>query len=189
MLSYNEIKPGKLILFEGEPYQVMESHVFRKQQRKPVNQTKMKHLKTGKVVEYSFHQSEKVEEVEVNKRELKYLYQKRDEVWFCAPDDPSDRIMLSEDVVSHALQFIRPEETVMAVEFDDEIFSIEIPVKVHLKVRQAPPNIKGNTSSGGSKKVTLETGYIVDTPLFIETGDIIEVNTETGEYVTRVEKR
>jgi elongation factor P len=189
MLTYNEIKPRKFIELEGEPYEVLSSHVFRKQQRKPVNQTKLRNLLTDKVTEYSFHQSEKVEEADLETKEAKFLYQKRDELWFSDPSDPSDRYQLAADVVGDAISYIRPNDTVSTLVYRDEIIGLKVPIKVHLKVTQAPPNIKGNTSSGGTKPVTLETGATVNTPLFIEVGDTVEVNTETGEYVTRVEKR
>ena len=91
LLEYNEITEKKYIVLEGQPYEVISSHVFRKQQRKPVNATKLKNLMTGKVTEYSFHQSEKVEEAEVDEREVKYLYNNRGQYWFCDINDPSNR--------------------------------------------------------------------------------------------------
>src|SRR3954471_2270467 len=83
MLEYNEILPKKVILLDGEPYEVLDAHVFRKQQRKPVNQTKLRHLITGKVTEQAFHVSEKVPEADLSTKNVKYLYQNRGEWWFC----------------------------------------------------------------------------------------------------------
>ncbi|PIP87376.1 hypothetical protein COW81_00675 [Candidatus Campbellbacteria bacterium CG22_combo_CG10-13_8_21_14_all_36_13] len=185
MLAYNEIKQKKVIVYEGEPYEVLSSHVFRKQQRKPVNATKLKNLISGKVTEYSFHQSESVEEAELNKKNLKYLYRKGNEVWLCEENNPAERLSVPYDQIQNELNYTRVNDLVTALIYDDEIIGFSTPLKVVLEVKDAPPNIKGNTSSGGNKVVTLETGAKVTTPLFIEAGDKIEVNTETGEYTGR----
>src|SRR4051812_27964244 len=99
LLEYNEITKKKYIVFEGEPYEILDSHVFRKQQRKPVNQVKMRHLIGGRVVEHSFHQSEKAEEAEIESRKIKYLYTNKGEFWFSEENDPSKRMSYSEDQV------------------------------------------------------------------------------------------
>jgi elongation factor P len=88
ILEYNEVTEKRFIVMDGQPYEVLSSHVFRKQQRKPVNATKLKNLMTGKVTEYSFHQSEKVAEAEIDEREVKYLYNNRGEWWFTDAKDP-----------------------------------------------------------------------------------------------------
>jgi elongation factor P len=95
-LDYSEIVPRKIILVDDEPYEVVSSHVFRKQQRKPVNATKLKNLLSGKVTEYSFHQSEKIEEAEIDEREVKFLYSNRGEWWFADPKNPADRFKVPE---------------------------------------------------------------------------------------------
>ena len=99
MLEYNEIRERKVIIYEDEPYEVVSSHVFRKQQRKPVNATKLKNLLTGKVLEISFHVSEKVEEADMSTRDIKYLYANKGEYWFCEVNDPSKRFSLPAAIV------------------------------------------------------------------------------------------
>src|SRR3989304_10442382 len=99
MLEYNEVKEHKYIIFEDEPYEVVSSHVFRKQQRKPVNATKLRNLLTGKITERSFHQSEKVEEAEIIAREIKYLYTNKGEYWFSEINDLSKRFKLEAEMV------------------------------------------------------------------------------------------
>ncbi len=188
MLSYSDVKPGAFIELDGEPYEVLDSHVFRKQQRKPVNQTKLKNLISGKVREHSFHQSDTVEEAEVGRRTLKYLYTKGEEVWLCNPEDPSDRHSVPNTIIENELKYTKVNENIEALIFNEEIIGFSIPIKVELEVTQAPPNIRGNTSAGGNKKVVTETGLEVTTPLFIEAGDIIEINTGTGDYISRVSK-
>src|SRR5215212_1823631 len=106
MLEYNEITLRKYIIFENEPYEVLDSHVFRKQQRKPVNATKLRNLITGNIKEISFHVSEKVEEAEIEKRDVKYLYSNRGQHWFTEVNDPSKRFQLEEAVVGEKIKFI-----------------------------------------------------------------------------------
>lgn len=189
MFDYNEIKEGKYIIFEGEPYEVLTSHVFRKQQRKPVNATKLKNLISGRVVEHSFHVSDKAVEAEIEKRTIKFLYVNRGEYWFCAENDPSQRFQLPADIIEELQQkFLKANLLVTALAFDDKVFAIQLPIKLALKVKDAPPGIKGDSSRGGLKQIVLETGATINAPLFINTDDIIEVNTQTGEYVSRAEK-
>lgn len=189
MLEYNEILPKKVILLDGEPYEVLDAHVFRKQQRKPVNQTKLRHLITGKVTEQAFHVSEKVEEADLSTKSVKYLYSNRGENWFCAESNPGDRFMLSQETIGTGSQFMKPNMIVSALIFDEKIIGIKLPIKMDLVVKEAPPAVKGNTAQGGSKLIELETGATLNAPLFINEGDIVRINTETGQYVERVDKK
>ena len=186
LLEYNEIKERKYIIYENEPYEVLTSHVFRKQQRKPVNATKLKNLITGSVKEISFHVSEKVEEAEIDSKEIKFLYNNRGEYWFTDPTDPSKRTSLKDEVVGPAGKFLKANTVVSILTFKDRHVGLKLPIKVELKVVEAPPAVKGDTAKGGSKQAKLETGATINVPLFINEGEIIRVNTETEEYVERV---
>lgn len=188
MLEYNEILPKRVILLDGEPYEVLDAHVFRKQQRKPVNQTKLRHLITGRITEQAFHVSEKVEEADLSTKQVKFLYNNRGQWWFCAIDNPADRFELSEDLIGTQGQFMRANMEVEALVFDEKIISIRLPIKMDLKVKDAPPAVKGNTAQGGSKQITLETGAVINAPLFINEGDIVRINTQDCQYVERVDK-
>ena len=196
MLEYNEILKGKVILVGDEPYEVLDAHVFRKQQRKPVNQTKLRHLITGKVTEQAFHVSEKVQEADLSTKSVKYLYAKQGlpagrqgEQWFCDEKNQADRFMLSAETIGTGGNFMKPNMLVEALVFDEQIIGIKIPIKMELRVTDAPPAVRGNTSQGGSKLITLETGTTLNAPLFINEGDIVRINTTTGEYVERVDKK
>ena len=186
LLEYNEVTERKYIIVDGQPYEVLTSHEFRKQQRKPVNATKLKNLITGKVTEYSFHQSEKIEEAEIETKEVKYLYTSKGEYWFCEAGDPSKRFKLPTEIVGTAIQFIKANTVMDAYVFDEKIMGVRLPIKADLKVVEAPPAVKGDTAKGGNKQLKLETGAVINGPLFIEEGEVIRVNTETGEYVERV---
>lgn len=185
MLDYSEVKPHKFIVIEGVPYEVLASHVFRKQQRKPVNDTKLRNLITGKVAEISFHQNEKVEEAELDTRTVKFIYQSKGEYWFCEQNDPSKRFQLSSEIIGEPGRFLKANMLVDLLEFQGKLLGVKLPIKVMLKVTEAPPSIKGNTAQGGNKVIKLETGAEVNAPLFVNEGDQVIVNTETGEYVER----
>ncbi len=188
ILSYNEIVQKKVIEYNGEPYEVLSSHVFRMQQRKPVNQTKMKHLVSGKVLEVSFHQNENVPEADISTINAQYLYTNRGESWFAEEGNPKNRFSFPEDSVHEKIQWLKTNSTVEVMLFKEKPVTIKIPVKVDLKVTDAPPAVKGDTATGGNKLVTLESGAQINTPLFINEGDILRINTDTGEYTERVEK-
>lgn len=187
MLEYNEIVERKYIVFNGEPWEVLSSHVFRKQQRKPVNATKLKNLITGKVTEQSFHVSEKVEEAEIDSKEAKYLYNNKGEYWFCEPNDPSKRFSLSDSVMGPRGKFLKVNSVIEVLSFEDTTIGIKMPIKVELKVVEAHPAVKGNTAQGATKIVKLETGAEINVPMFIKEGEIVRVNSETGEYAERAE--
>lgn len=186
MLEYNEITVGKFIIYQNEPWEVLASHVFRKQQRKPVNATKLRNLITGRVTEYSFHQSEKAEEADLEFKDIKFIYAQKGEYWFHEDGDPSKRFTLKEEQIGYGSKFLKKDAVASAMIFDDKIIGVKMPIKVELKVVEAPPAIKGNTAQGGNKVVKVETGASVNAPLFINEGDIIKINTENGEYVERV---
>ncbi len=187
-LQYNELTVKKTVVMDGDPYLVLSNSISKKDRQKASNNVKMKNLRTGGVVDRTFHQSDVLEEADIEKRDVKFLYANRGEYWFCAPDNPGDRFNLSEDVVGSLADFVTENSIVQAVVFDDEIMSVITPIKVELKVKEASEAVKGNTSSGATKEVTLETGFLIQVPQFINQGDIIAVNTEQGSYSERIEK-
>ncbi len=188
MLEYNEITLRKYIVFEKEPWEVLDAHVFRKQQRKPVNATKLKNLLNGRVMEHSFHVSDKVEEAEIISRKVKYLFTNRGEWWFCSENNPADRFQLADTLIGDCRKFLKLNSTIEALQFEDKIFGVKLPIKVDLLVKEAPPAVRGDTAKGGNKIVTLETGATLNAPMFVNPGDVLRINTETGEYVERVTK-
>lgn len=186
MLNYNEINKGKFIVLDGAPYEVLSSNILRKQQRKPTNQVKLKNLMTGKTAEKSLGQSDSAPEADIETQNIVYLYNNRGEFWFRDVNDKSKRFNLSEEIVGDQIKFIKENSEIIALVFDDKVISIKIPIKAELKVTEAPPAVRGNTAQGANKQVTLETGATINAPIFINEGDIVRVNTETGEYAERV---
>jgi elongation factor P len=151
-----------------------------------VNATKLRNLITGSVKEISFHVSEKVDEAEIDKREVKYLYSNRGEYWFCEATDPSKRFQLTEALVGTKVKFLKPNTIIKALSFDEQFIDVELPIKVDLKVIEAPDAVRGDTAKGGNKQIKLETGATINAPMFIKEGEIVRINTDTGEYVERV---
>lgn len=191
LLEYNEIRQGKIIIHNDEPCVVLDSHVARTQQRKPQNAVKLRSLKTGKAYNEVFHVSDSAEEADLEKREVKFLYANRGEYWFADPKDPSNRFKFDESLLGgNTAKFLKPNENVTALVWtndddEEETIGVTLPVKVTFGVKEAPPAVKGDTAKGGSKQVTLENGTVINAPLFVEAGDKIVVNTETGEYTER----
>ncbi len=188
VLSYSEVVPKKVIVVDSEPYEVLSSHVFRMQMRKPVNQTKLRNLKSGRVIEKSFHQAESIDEADIEYEDITFLFHKRGEYWFSEKDNPKNRFMLSDDIIGDRGHWLKQNADVEAMRFEGEVIGIQLPIKLDLKVTEAPPAVKGNTVQGGTKVVTLETGATVNAPMFINEGDVLRINTETGDYVERVSK-
>ncbi len=187
MLEYNEIVPKKIILLNKEPFEVIDSQVSRKQQRKPVNQVKLRNVLSGRVTEMAFHVSEKAEEADISTKSVKFLFNNKGALWFCTENDPSDRFELPAEIVGPAWQFLKPNSIVDAAVFDEKIISVRIPIKVELRVKEAPPAVRGNTAQGGQKQIVLETGAVINAPLFVNEGDMVRVNTELNSYVERVD--
>ncbi len=188
MLSYTELKKGIIFAMDGQPYEIVESHFLRMQQRKAVVQTKIRNLISGKIFERNFQPSDSFEEVEVERQTAVFIYQSKGAFWFHQEGDQKNRFLLAAEILGAGAQFLIPNTKVTAIVFQDKIIKVLMPIKMDLKVVEAPPSIKGSTAQGGSKSVTLETGAKISTPLFINTGDIVRVNIETGEYVERMEK-
>lgn len=186
MLNYNDVKPGVAVLIDGEPYVCTWNNIMQKQQRRPVNQTKMRHLIKGNSIEHSFQQADKLQEAEIETKTAVFIYERKGEWFFHDASDKSKRFTVTEEMVGDSGKFLKDNTEVETLWFDEKLFRVKLPVKVELKVTEAPPDVRGNTAQGGSKIVELETGTSINVPMFVKQGDVIRINTETGEYVERV---
>jgi len=184
MLGITELKTGRKIIWNGEPYQIIDYLHSMIGRGGAVMRTKLKNLITGAVIDITFAGAEKVEEAEISKSHAQYLYHDGDEYQFM--DTASyDQFSLSKNVLGNASLYLIEGMEVSILNWNSRPINVEIPVKVTLKVTDAPPGLKGDTASGGDKVVTLETGLQVTTPLFVKTGDSLIINTEKGSYVSR----
>ncbi len=190
-LQYSEIREKKIIIYANEPCEVIDSHVARTQQRKPQNQVKLRSLISGKTISATFHVSDTADEADIEKREVKFLYHNRGEYWFCDIDNPKNRFELDSSLVGDSGKFFKENGVVTALiwtneDGEEKTIKITLPIKMEFKIKEAPPAVRGDTSKSGNKIITLENGTTLNAPMFIEEGDTIRVNTETGEYVERV---
>jgi elongation factor P len=185
-LAYNELTKGTLFILDGAPYEVIEMNFLRMQQRKATVQTRIRNLITGKLLDRNWQASDSFEEAEIERRNAIFIYASKGEYWFHAEGDPKARFSLAAELVGDQGQFLKPNTKVQTMVFNDKVIKVEIPIKMDFKVIEAPPAIRGNTSQGGTKVVVVEGGAKVNAPLFVNEGDMIRVNTTTGDYVERV---
>lgn len=183
-MDLTDLKKGELVLYNDQPHEIMWSQFVRMQQRKPVMQTKLRNLITGKVLDYSFKSGERIEGAEVSRQTAQYLYADDAGAHFMN-NDTYEQVDLPKAISEDKVGYLKEGENVALKIFDGRPISIELPIKVELKVVSTVPGLKGDTATGGTKPATLETGLTVNVPLFIKEGDVVRVNTETGEYTER----
>lgn len=188
MISYFDLRKGAEFILDGDPYEVLEFQQIFKAQDVVTARTKIKNLISGKIIEKTFHKGDSFQEADLRKIEAKFIYGNRGKFVFAKADDPSARFELTQEQIGYAYKFLKLNLIVTGVMFKDKIINIALPIKVQFKVKEAPPGIKGDRAQGGTKTVVVETGAEIQAPLFVEQDDIIEINTETGEYARRVEK-
>ena len=189
MLSINDLQNGIYIVYEEAPYQIIELRHLHMGRGGASIQTKIKNLKTGRVLSRNFKPADQFQQAEIEKRQVKYLYSHKGEFWFSEESNPQSRFFLREDILGDTTHFLKPNTLVESLNFKGQILNINLPIKIDFKVIDAPPGVRGNTAQGGTKTVIIETGTSIVVPLFVNEGDIIRVNTKTGEYAERVEKR
>lgn len=188
MLSINDLESGSLIILEGDPYQVLEvahQHIGRGGSS---IQTKLRNLKTGQVYNRNYKPADQFPEADVEKRSLMFLYGHRGDFIFTDPSNPKNRFTLKEDKIGGAVRWLKKNTPVTAIFFNDELLNFTVPVKMDFEVTEAAPGLQGDRSQAGTKMVTIETGAIIQVPLFINQEDIIRINTEKGEYAERITK-
>lgn len=183
-LDFSELKKGVVMVYNNQPHEIMLASFVRMQQRKPVMQMKMRNLLTGKVVEYSAKSGESFERADITRQKVQFLYADHEGAHFMN-NETFETVDIGKELSDDKVCYLKEGTEVHLIYFDDKPISVELPIKVDLKVKSTPPGIKGDTATGGSKPATLETGLTVNVPLFINEGDKIRVNTDTGQYVER----
>lgn len=184
MLNINDVKTGKNIVHEKAPYSVLFHEQSKTGRGGSVLRTKLKNLITGAVLDKTFQGAEQLEEADIRKSKAQFLYKEGAEYAFM-DNESYEQFILSKEVLGSATDYLVEGTEIIILNFNDSPINIEIPAKVTLKVVEAPPGTKGNSVSTGGKVVVLETGLHVSTPLFVNEGDSIFVNTEKGTYSGR----
>jgi len=184
-LDINDLKRGGLITIDGSPYTVLSvKHVHMGRGGASV-QAKLRNLRTGKVLDKNFKPADNIEEANIKKLDAEFIYERNGEYWFHERGDKGKRFLLTGDVIGEQTKFLKGGIGVRSLIFNGEVINVELPTKADYKVIEAPPNVKRGTAQGGSKIVTIETGARINAPLFVEEGDLIRINTDTGEYAER----
>ncbi len=184
MLGINEIKTGKNIILDGAPFVVLYHEHSKMGRAGSVLRTRLRNLLTGAVLEKTFQGAERVEEADITKSKAQYLYPEGSNFAFMNMES-YEQFSLSKETLGNTVDYLIEGTEVSVLEFNGSPVNIELPVKMTLRVVEAPPGIKGNTVSTGGKMIKLETGLTLSAPLFVNEGDSIIVNTERGEYVSR----
>lgn len=184
MYDTSQFKRGLKILFKDEPYAIVEFQHVKPGKGGAFIRTKLKNLITGKVLDETFRSGEKVEEPDVEEKEVQYLY--RDGEGFHMMDMTSyEETIIMEEVVGQAADYFQENASLNVLFYNGSPVSIDLPPSVELKVAQTDPGLKGDTASGATKPATLETGAVVQVPLFINEGEVLKIDTTTGKYIER----
>lgn len=185
MISAGDFKNGVTVEIDGNIYQILEFQHVKPGKGAAFVRTKLKNIISGGVVEKTFRPTEKFPKAHIDRKDMQYLY--RDGDLFNFMDvETYDQIALNEDVVGDSLKFVKENEVVKICSHNGNVFSVEPPLFVELAITETDPGFKGDTAQGATKPATVETGAIVMVPLFVEQGDVLKIDTRSGEYLSRV---
>jgi len=184
MYSTAEFRKGLKIEIDGKPYVIVESQHVKPGKGGAFVRTKLKNLSTGQVLEQTFRSGAKVERPDLEEKRVQYLYQEGDQFVFM-DTETYDQVYVVEEYLGEAVSFLQPNIEVKLSYYKGKPIGVELPTFVELAVTHTEPGLKGDTATGATKPATLETGYVVQVPLFIEEGDILKIDTRTGEYLER----
>lgn len=184
MISTNEFHTGITIELEGDIYNVLEFQHVKPGKGAAFVRSKLKNLRTGSIVDRTFRAGEKIARAHLERKEMEFLY--RDDDLFHMMDMESyDQIALTAEQIGQGVKYLKENDRLNVLMHGEEVVGVDVPLTVILKVAEAEPGIKGDTASGATKHATLETGLVVQVPLFVNSGDSIKVDTRTGAYVER----
>jgi elongation factor P len=184
VISTNQFKVGMTIRYEGDTYRIAEYQHVKPGKGGAFVRTKLRNVTTGSLVERTFRPETKFEQLRTESRTMTYLYDEPDQVVFM-DQESFEQLVVPKGNLTGRFDLMTPNMPVEVIHIDGEPFDVELPTFVDLKIEDTAAGVRGDTVSGGSKAATLETGAVVQVPLFIEPGDVIRIDTRTREYVTR----
>lgn len=185
LVSTNEFKGGLKVMFDGDPCSIIENEFVKPGKGQAFNRVKLRNLKTDRVVERTFKSGETLEAADVLDMEMQYLYNDGEQ-WHFMVSDTFEQHAADANAVGDALKWLKEQDTCIVTVWNGAPISVTPPNFVELTITETDPGIRGDTSGGGGKPATLETGAVVRVPLFVQTGEVIKVDTRTGDYVSRV---
>ena len=184
MISTNDFKTGVTVEIDGDAWQVVDFQHVKPGKGAAFVRAKMRNLCTGSVVERTFNAAERLPNANVERKDMQYLYQDGD-MYVFMDNETYEQLELNKAQLGNAINFLKENMNVKISSFNERILGVELPNTVELKVVETEPGIKGDTATGGSKNATMDTGYVVKVPLFINEGDVLRIDTRTGEYIER----
>jgi len=184
VISSNDFRNGVTIELDGAVFSVIEFQHVKPGKGSAFVRTKLRNVKTGAVVERTFNAGERLTRAHLERREMQYLYANGDEYTFMDTES-FEQVTLSPTELGDALHFLKENMTIALMQYQGTTIGVDLPNSVELKVVETDPGLRGDTATGGTKPATLETGYVVRVPLFIENGDVLIVDTRSGEYLSR----
>ena len=184
MISVNDFKTGMTVEYEGGLWQVLEFQHVKPGKGAAFVRSKLRNLRNGNIQEKTFRAGEKIKRAHIDHKKMQYLYASGDTHAFM-DTNTYEQIELSSSQIEHELNFIKENMNVDMIMYEGEILGIDLPKNVELVVSETEPGLKGDTVSGGSKSATMETGLVVQVPLFINQGDTLVISTDEGKYVSR----
>ncbi len=189
MATYNtnEFKPGLKVMLDGDPCSIIENVFVKPGKGQAFNRVKFRNLKTGRVLEKTYKSGESIEAADVIELEMQYLYNDGEQ-WYFMEQDTFEQHAARATAVAEARPWLKGEERCAVTLWNNEPLSVSPPNFVILQITETDPGVRGDTAQGGSKPATLETGAIVKVPLFIENGELLKIDTRTGEYVSRAKE-
>lgn len=185
--STNDFKNGLKVMLDGDPCAILENEMVKPGKGQAFNRVRMKNLKTGRVWDRTFRSGESLESADVLERDMEYLYTDG-EYWHFMEPDTFEQHQADKITVGDSYKWLREQDTVMITLYNGSPLVVSPPNHVELEITETDPGVKGDTAQGGTKPATLTTGAVVKVPLFIAQGEIIRVDTRTGEYLGRASK-
>ncbi len=185
--STNEFKAGLKVMLDGDPCSIIENEFVKPGKGQAFNRVKIRNLKTGRVIERTFKSGDTMEGADVVDTEMQFLYSDG-EFWHFMNPESFEQIAADNKAVGDAAKWMKEQDTCVVTLWNGVPLSVEPPHTVVLKIVDTDPGVRGDTSGGGGKPATLDTGAVVRVPLFVQTGDLIKVNTRTGEYISRAKE-
>lgn len=185
MITTAEFKNGMTIQLNNELFSIIEFQHVKPGKGGAFVRTKLKNIRLGTIIEKTFRAGERVEEAFIEQRKWQYLYRKGNEYFFLDLDN-FEQMQVAQEVLKERINFLKEGMEVTASVYRQEVIAISLPIFVKLKVEHTEPGVRGDTAKSSSKPARLETGAIIQIPLFINAGDIVKIDTRTGEYVSRV---
>jgi elongation factor P len=185
MISTNDLRTGLTIEVDGEVYSVVDFQHVKPGKGAAFVRTKLKNMRTGRVVEQTFRAGEKVNRAHIERKEMQYLYREAESIVFM-DNETYEQVSITEDQLGDNINYLQENMNIFVLIYNGELMGIDLPHSVELKVATTEPGVRGDTASGATKSATLETGLVIQVPLFVDEGDIVKVDTKTGEYLERV---